>query len=166
MTQNEILQEVVDEYRREHHVTSVNIREVAAWMMRVKGWQPKPRDTVTMLARELRAALREQYIRDPQGRRVRQNHPQRLVREMKDGSHEQYVLWHDIREATRPEMQGAFQQRRFGIALDCYRLKTDVDSYNENYNNTSVPIQLELDFTDDAADLEHDKDHRDLEDDE
>lgn len=159
MTQNEILQDVVDEYRREHHVSSVNLREVAAWMMRARGWQPKPRDAVVALTRELRAALREQYIEDPQGRRVRQNHSQKLLREMKDGSLEQYVLWHDIREATRPEMQAAFQQKRFGVALDCHRLKIDVDSYNENWNG-SIPIQLELNFTDDVADLEHDRDHR------
>ena len=154
-TKHEILQDVVEEYRQKNHISSVNLKEVAAWMMREKGWQPQRADAVILLARELRVALREQYIVDPQGRRVRQKHPQRTTKTFKDGSEELYVLWHDIREATRPQMQSAFQQRRFGIALDCHSLKIDVDSYNENYNN-SVQIQLELDFTDDAADLEHD----------
>ena len=156
-TQLEILQDIAEEYRQETHTSSINLKEVAAWMMREKGWQPKPRDAINLLAEELRVALREQYIIDPQGRHVRQKHPEKTTREMADGSHEQYVLWHDIREATRPQMQAAFQQRRFGVALDCNRLKIDVDSYNENFNSSDVDIQLELDFTDDVADMEHDE---------
>lgn len=154
-TNNEILQDAVEEYRKENHTSSVNLKEVAAWLIRDKGWRPKPIDAISVIAKELRVALREQYIDDPQGRRVRQKHPQRITRELKDGSHEQFVLWHDIREASRPQMQAAFQQRRLGVAQDCHRLKQDVDSYNENWNK-SVGIQMEFDFRDDMRDMEHD----------
>lgn len=153
----EILQQKAEEWRRETGNSSINTSEVVEWLIR-KGWEPRPRDTRKLLKRELQEALREQYIEDPQGRKVRQKHPQRISVEMKDGSHEQYVLWHDIREASRPQMQAAFQQRRFGIVLDCHRLKIDVDSFNDNWNK-SVPIQMEFDFTDDMADLDHDEDH-------
>lgn len=149
----EVLQELAEEYRRTKGVASINLKEVASWAIREKGWQPQRKDAINLLARELQIALREQYFVDPQGRRVRQKHPQRISKKLKDGAHEQYVLWHDMREATRPQMQAAFQQRRFGVALDCYRLKTDVDSYNENYNK-SVPIQLVLDFTEDVLEME------------
>ncbi len=153
-TQHEIMQDKVEEYRQVHGVSSVNLKEVAAWLAR-NGWQPRPHDAIAIIARELQESLRDQYIEDPQGRRVRQKHPQKIIKEMKDGSHEQFVLWHDIREATRPQMQAAFQQRRFGVALDCRRLKIDVDSFNENYNK-SVPIQLVFDFTEDMQEFDQD----------
>jgi hypothetical protein len=36
---------------------------------------------------------------------------------------------------------------------DCKQLKTDTDSYNENYN-AAEPIQMIFDFTEDLAELE------------
>ena len=153
-TQNEIMQELVEEYRLKNGVHSVSLKDVAAWMLR-NGWQPRPKDAVAIIAKELQVAMREQFITDPQGRRVRQKHPQKIVRKLKDGSFEQLVLWHDIREATRPQMQAAFQQRRYGISLDCRRLKTDTDSFNDNYNK-SVPIQLVFDFTEDMEEFDQD----------
>jgi len=153
-TKNEILQEKSEQWRKQTGNSSINLAEVASWLMK-EGWEPEPADALKMLKLELQRALREQYIEDPQGRKVRQKHPERRMVEMKDGSHEQFVLWHDIREATRPEMQAAFQQRRFGVVLDCHRLKVDVDSFNENWNK-STEIQMEFDFRDDMADLDHD----------
>jgi hypothetical protein len=50
-------------------------------------------------------------------------------------------------------MQEAFTQERQRIARMLLQLKTDVDSYNENYN-TGAPIVLVLDFTDDMAEME------------
>ena len=37
---------------------------------------------------------------------------------------------------------------------DCRQLKIDVESYNENYNE-SVPVQTWFDFTEDLEELEH-----------
>lgn len=153
-TKNELLQELVEEWRVEHHASSINTAEVTAWLIRTGKWAPRPADVSRVIRKELQIALREQYMVDPQGRRVRQKHAQRMTRELMDGSLEQYVLWHDMREATRPQMQAAFQQRRLGIARDCRRLKIDADSYNENWNS-SVPIQLVFDFTDDMADMDY-----------
>lgn len=155
MTKSETLQTRAEEWCQQTGNSSINIAEVASWLMRERGWVPQQSDALKLLKQELQRALREQYIDDPQGRRVRQKHPERKTIKMKDGSQEQMVLWHDIRKATRPEMQAAFQQRRFGIVLDCHRLKTDVDSYNENWNK-STAIQMEFDFTDDMADLDFD----------
>jgi hypothetical protein len=50
-------------------------------------------------------------------------------------------------------MQVALQQRRQQIVGDCYQLKMDTDSYNEN-RNPGPPIQLDLDFRDDVAERE------------
>lgn len=46
-----------------------------------------------------------------------------------------------------------FQQRRQQIIGDCRQLKTDVDSYNENYNSSEA-LQMIFDFTDDLAEVE------------
>jgi hypothetical protein len=45
-------------------------------------------------------------------------------------------------------MEIAFQQRRNQIKGECHQLKSDVDSYNENYNKEQ-PIQAVFDFTND-----------------
>ena len=153
-TKTEELQELVEWYRDRHNVSSVNLKEVAAWAIREKVYEPEPRSTMKLLAKELSAALREVYFTDPQGRRVRKKHAQRIWDDTTDGRHEQKVLWHDITEATRPQMQAAFQQRRHGIVMDCRQLRHDVESYNENFNK-SVPIQMVFDFTEDLKDLEH-----------
>lgn len=61
--------------------------------------------------------------------------------------------WGDMRSAPRQHMQPAFQQRRQQIVGDCRQLKTDVDSYNDNYNMGEL-IQLSLDFTRDVTEAE------------
>lgn len=92
--------------------------------------------------------MREEYITDPQGRKVRTMH---VARELRNG--ELVGLWDDIRTAPRPHMAIAFQQRRTQIVGDCRQLKTDVDSYSEN-GNDGKPIPLVLDFTWDVEELE------------
>ena len=92
--------------------------------------------------------MREEYVTDPQGRRVRAKHVAIV-----DRAGEQLPLWADILTATREHMQIAFQQRRQQIVGDCRQLKADVDSYNENYND-ALPIQMVFDFTEDVEELE------------
>lgn len=80
--------------------------------------------------------MREDYVTDPQGRRVRVKH----VATLKRGG-ERVPLWEDLRLATRKHMETVFQQRRQSIVGDCKQLKNDLDSYNENFN-TALPIQI------------------------
>ncbi len=92
--------------------------------------------------------MREEYIKDPQGRSVRLKHAARVLVEGK-----QTVFWDDIRTAPRTHMEIAFQQRRQQIVGDCRQLKADVDSYNENAK-VHPPIQMVFNFTEDLAELE------------
>ncbi len=92
--------------------------------------------------------MREEYLTDPQGRRVRSKHMARYG----EGP-TQVPLWEDIRTASREHMGIAFQQRRQQILGDCRQLKTDVDSYNDNYNS-DAPLQMIFDFTDDLTEAE------------
>ena len=109
---------------------------------------PQRAEVIDQCAKELARALREEYITDPQGRRIRSKHV--ALRE-KDG--EQLPLWADIRTADRGHMGLAFQQRRRQIFGDCHQLKADVDSYNENYN-VGEQIQISFDFTNDLEEAE------------
>lgn len=152
-TKRESLQELVEEYRRDNEVPTVNLKDVAAWAIRTNRWIPPQRSTMRILTRDLADALREEYYTDPQGRRVRMKHAQRISR-VGDGERTQLVLWHDITDATRPQMQAAFQQRRHSIVMDCRQLSQDVDSYNENYNTSAVSIQMVFDFREDLEELE------------
>ncbi|HKZ53833.1 MAG TPA: hypothetical protein VJ123_00020 [Anaerolineales bacterium] len=119
-------------------------RQMAAWAVREKRWAPHPSSLISQCAADLAEAMREEYIVDPQGRRVRAKHAARV---------EQAVLWDDIRTAPRDHMEIAFKQRRHQIVGDCRQLKADVDSFNEN-RSSADPIQMSFDFTNDLLELE------------
>ncbi len=122
---------------------------MSAWMIEQRLWEPPRTLLISKCAEDLGRALREEYITDPQGRRVRAKHAAKMDRD--EG--EQGALWDDIRTAPHKHMQVAFQQRRQGIVGDCHRLKVDVDSYNDN-RSPDEPIQLGLDFTNDVLEME------------
>ncbi len=148
MTYNEQIQRLADRYMKETGRTEVTAREMALWAIQNKYWEPQPSILVRQCADEFSRAMREDYLTDPQGRRVRIKH----VATLRRGS-EQVPLWADMRFATRRHMETAFQQRRQSIVGDCKQLKNDLDSYNENFNTTE-PIQIVFDFSDDLEEAE------------
>lgn len=143
---NEQLQHIVNRYIEAGGEWPATTREIAFWAINNKLWGPQRSKIIDICAEQLAHAMREEYITDLQGRKVRAKHAARI-------SGTQQVLWDDIRTASREHMQAAFQQRRQQIVGDCRQLKLDVDSYNENKND-SKPIQLILDFTLDIAEAE------------
>ena len=119
--------------------------EVAAWAIKKRLWFARPADIVSQCAEDLSQALREEYLTDAKGRRVRAKHSARQTRDGK-----QLSFWADIRTAPRSHMELAFRQRRNQIVGDCKQLKSDVDSYNDA-NVKEPPIPMLFDFTDDLA---------------
>lgn len=148
MTYKEQLQRIVSEYRKDAQPWPATSHEMAVWAIETGRWQPQRSAMLRKCAEELSDAMREEYITDPQGRRVRSKHMARYG----DGP-AQIPLWADIQTAGRGHMEIAFQQRRQQILGDCRQLKTDVDSYNDNYNDAE-PLQMIFDFTDDLAEDE------------
>lgn len=146
-SQLEEKQRLINAFLADTKKTSFYMEELARWAYENELWYPSTEAIVHQLKNELADAARQIHYTDPQGRRVRALHPARY-------KGKQAPLWDDMREASRQHMETAFQQRRQQIVSDCYHLKQDVDSYNENYNPSSKPIQLELDFTDDVEELE------------
>jgi hypothetical protein len=143
---NEQMALLADDYQLATGRTTYMTKEVAAWALDSGRWQPHRDSLLRQFADDLSKAMREQFITDPQGRRVRAKHA--IRQEGEQGS-----LWADIRLATRDHMVVAFQQRRQQIVADCRQLNVDVDSYNENQNDLA-PIQIVFDFTVDLAELE------------
>lgn len=142
------LQRIVIRYREDGQPWPTTTRAIAAWAISRGLWQPQRTALLSQCADQISRALREEYITDPQGRRVRTKHPARIEREG-----EQSVLWVDIRTASRGHMRIAFQQRRRQVIDVCRQLKTNVDSFNENRSSLD-PIQMRFDFTRDLEELE------------
>lgn len=143
-TKTEFLQDIAHEYRQLGHPWPATARMIGAWAIETGRWQPARGDLVDRASREIARAMREEYVVDPQSRRVRK---MRAVRD------EQGTFWVDIDDAEPDQMHLAFSQRRAQVLGDCKQLKTDVDSYNEN-NSDGAHIQMLFDFTDDLEELE------------
>ncbi len=148
MSYGDQLRRIVEDYQRAGEPWPATAREIAAWAVRQGLWRPQPGDLMTQCAHEIAGALREEYITDAQGRRVRAKHAATLKRNGK-----QATLWADIRSAPRAHMEVAFQQRRNLILGDCKQLKADADSYNDNMTPDN-PIQTSFDFTEDLEEWE------------
>ena len=141
------LQDVVNAYISSGEPWPASTLQIARWAVRTGRYHPQPSAVINQCADQLGRAMREEHIRDPQGRIVRAKH---VAKVRQNG--EQVALWADIRTASREHMEIAFQQRRRQIVGDCRQLKIDVDSYNQNAN-TGKPIQMVFDFTVDLKEL-------------
>lgn len=148
MSYSEQLQHIVSAYRGAGQPWPATSHEIAAWAIDHGRWAPQRGALIDRCAEELSRAMREEYITDPQGRKVRAKHAAKRER---DGR--QAIFWEDMRTASREHMEIAFQQRRQQIVGDCRQLKADLDSYNDNFNS-GEPLQMVFDFTNDLAEIE------------
>ena len=147
-SQNDFLQEIVRKYKADGNEWPATTREIAQWAIDNKLWVPQPSAIVGQCADQLGRAMRDEFIMDPQGRKVRALHAAVF-----GSGPEQHSFWDDIRTATPKFMEVAFQGRRRQIVGDCRQLKKDVDSYNENRRPTT-PVQIVFDFRDDLLENE------------
>lgn len=147
-TYRQQLQKVVTQYRLAGEKWPASASMIAAWAIENHLWQPHRSLQVRQCSREIARAMREEFVVDEKGRRVRVKHP--VTR--REGDIQQ-VLWDDIRTASRAHMEISFMQRRNRIVGDCRQLKADADGYNDAHPGMP-PIQMIFDFTDDLAELE------------
>jgi hypothetical protein len=113
-------------------------------------------DPYDILADYMANAVRDEHKTDECGRRYRVNHAVRVTRQGV-----QYTFWGVMGHAPHDHMEKAFAQRRELIIGDNLQLKTDIDVYNEKYRGKNPEIQLVLDYTDDIAEREALRNHRD-----
>lgn len=142
------LQKIVKEYRQSGQEWPASSADIARWDLKNKKYDLRTPTIERIVRRELAQAMREEYITDSKGRRVRAKHPAKIKR-----NGEQITIWDDIRTAPRIHMEMAFTNRRNHIVSECRQAKTDVDSYNDAHPN-EIPIQMVLDFTRDVNELE------------
>jgi hypothetical protein len=142
------MQDIVEDYRAEGLPWPASTKTIGDWAIRTGRWKLPPSAAINKCAEDLANAMREEYMTDAKGRRVRVKHSAKV---WKNG--EQTVLWDDIRTAPRRHMQVSFQNRRQGIVSDCRQLKSDCDSYNDAHVSDD-PLQIVFDFTMDLAEAE------------
>jgi hypothetical protein len=141
------LQRIIREYRQSDQKWPASTADIARWALENNRYDLRAPTIERVVRRELAQAMREEYITDPKGRRVRAKHPAKVMR-----NGEETMLWDDIRTATRGHMEIAFANRRNHIVGECRQVKTDVDSYNDTHPDER-PIQMVLDFTQDVEEL-------------
>lgn len=142
------MMEIVGLYVEAGGEEPVDLAKLAKFAIERGHWNRGDTDDLRMqlCKRQFSRAFREQHHSDPQKRYVRTYHATKT----KAGDGKQTTLWGDVRTAQPEHMDVAFQQRRSQIVGDCTQLRNDVDSFNDN-NTFGAHFQLELDFTDDAA---------------
>lgn len=155
LTKAIMLQRIVQEYRDAGEPWPIDRKSIASWAIRNKRWSAPFKTLIDQCAQELARAMRLEVFVDPQGRRVRRKHAVPVLLELSDGTHEQLYFWHDITDWTREQAQTGFQYLRSHILGDCKRLVTDVESYNDNWNKSGVPVQMCLNFEDDIEEWKH-----------
>jgi hypothetical protein len=151
-TYTSALHDIVRQYREAGQPWPANKRTIAAWAISEGLWRPSRKSAIDELANDIGRAMGVEMITDPQGRRVRSKHARRVEIEI-EGEMVQQTLWDDISTATPEHMQISFQQRRQMMLADNHQHKTDVDSYNENWN-TGEALVFSYDYTEDLAELE------------
>jgi hypothetical protein len=149
MSMTEQNQKIITRYRQSGQPWPATAIEIARWAITNKHWELHPSKVVRQCADQIAQAMRDEFITDPQGRRVRAKHAAPYAEQGK-----LTLKWDDLRTADYAHMETAFAHRRQQVVGDCRQLKVDIDSYNENYNRTDRPIQGCFDFTDDLAELE------------
>ena len=145
---NEALQNYADEYLAETGKMAATTRDFAVWAIRTGRWTPPQGLLLKKCQEDFAKALREQYIKDEQGRPVRVKHVARFVE-----SGQQRYLWADIRDAPRKHIESSFRLRRQQIVGDCRQLSRDTEYWNKKHAQEE-PIQLWFDFTDDVEEGE------------
>jgi hypothetical protein len=148
MSYKEQIQKIEKRYRESGGKWPASATAVAEWALSAGHLEMGRGAIIRHLAEQISQVWRDQYMDDPQGRRVRVKH---AARYSVDGV--QTWLWDNMPTATHKHMELSFQNKRQQIVMDCHQLKLDVDSYNENFNK-GRKIQTVFDFRNDLEELE------------
>lgn len=145
-TKNERYQKMFPLYREETGKNTLDMHEVAQWMMSRGVEAPKPKTPIDLLAEQLSIAARDEHIRDPEtGWDYRRNHAYKVS--STDGK--QLTLWVELETATRPQMEMSLANRRNQMLGDGTQMKIDESVWNKR-NSDKEPINMVLDFTEDV----------------
>jgi hypothetical protein len=142
---------LVEQYRLAHPEEDDNPVDpdlVAAWALASKIFKPEPIDPKQILRRRIRAALRDDYIEDDQGREVHANQPEMVEVRTPDGV-KWRSRWYKTFEMPPEKMRAAGQLRRRGAYRDVLQIFIDFESYNDNNVFGAALDQLDFNFNKD-----------------
>lgn len=147
---------LVEQYKAAHldEGSEVYPDRVAKWAMHEGLWKRPPLDPEEILRRQIRRALRDDYIFDPQGREVRANHP--VMEEFKTGEGLKLrSTWYPLFEMPPQKARSSFQLRRRAALMDVHQLDLDFNSYNDNNIFGEVLDRPDYDFNKDIEEMAH-----------
>ncbi len=147
MSYKEQIQRIEAKYLEAGGKWPASATDVAEWGVSRGLLQMHRAAVIRHYAEQIAQVWRDEYMTDPQGRRVRVKHAARYA---VDGT--QTWLWDNMPTASHKHMELSFQNKRQQIVMDCHQLKIDVDSYNENFNEGRT-IQMIFDFRNDLEEL-------------
>ena len=148
MSYKEQIKRIEAKYRADGGKWPASAADVAEWGMS-KGHLEMGRGAIIRhLAEQIAQVWRDEYMDDPQGRRIRVKHAARY-----SIAGVQTWLWDNMPTASHKHMELSFQNKRQQIVMDCHQLKLDVDSYNENLNK-GRKIQMVFDFRNDLEEID------------
>lgn len=85
------LQRIINDYQKDGQLWPASTSDIARWAIETRRYDLPKQAVEKICARELAQVMREEYITDPKGRRVRAKHPAKIASEG-----EQKTLWDDI----------------------------------------------------------------------
>lgn len=139
---------ILDRYIDEVDAEPASLDDVVDWGLAQGLYHPEPQDIRKMFKSSLSDSLRQERRFDG----TRWYRAKHSIRTSIGGV--QLVLWADIdKNASYSFMKKSTADRRKAVADDAFRLKMDVDHYNEA-NPEEPKLQLVLDFTEDVAEME------------
>jgi len=118
---------IIDRYVEEAGEKTYDLHDVASWAYQKKLLQPRPRNIINDLAKQLAIAARQDYITDEDGEPVRHRHAIRLKQRGK-----QLTFWFKMEDATPENMRLSAQARRRGTLADVLQIYRDIKYYNKN----------------------------------
>ncbi len=139
---------LIEQYNKAHDRDANESTEphlVAEWAVATGRWVRPPSDPEEILRRQLSRYLRNEHIRDPQGRLVRKYHAVVEQQDSPEGP-KRRSRWYSIQDAPPKHMQVSLQVRRRAAFNDVYQLSLDFDSYNENNTRGATLPPMDFDF--------------------
>ena len=143
------IQNLVREYRLAGQVWPASKSEIAEWAMSKGKYDITPAVARRVLANEIGRALREEYITDKKGRRIRVKYSAKVRR--KEGE-QPLTLWGDVRSEPMSFLRVAHAGRRNGIVAEARQWYNDGCYINETHP-TEEQLPLILNFTRDVDEL-------------
>lgn len=141
-------QKIVRQFEQIHQRKPFDLHEVYYWAKDNNLWFPPTDYEEKKFIEEMADSLREVYITDDGGDKVRVYH---AITKTKDGKQQKF--WANMFDAPLEHLEEAFQQRRRGSLGDCRQLKADVDYCNKKRFQDN-PIQISFNFDLDLAEEE------------